>query len=163
MISGLEGLSPILELRRFASSSPSPLSVALLDSTTPHSQPPASPSSVPALHIDWDHLHQLSDSDPEFELQLLTLFVDDTGLRLPSLSTAIAHQSFLEIEQLAHYIKGASANVGVRNIYRHAEQLEADARHHRSTELETHYDAIATYTHALQTWVKQQPPAHFPD
>jgi HPt (histidine-containing phosphotransfer) domain-containing protein len=127
------------------------------------SQPPNPPSTSQCsliLQIDWEHLHQLSDSDPEFEVQLLGLFVEDTDVHLISLKHAIAHQQFDEIEKLAHYIKGASANVGVHGIYTSAEQLEVYAQHHQPDGLDRCYEAIAAHTHQLQTWVRGQQRPH---
>ena len=49
--------------------------------TTQQAQLPAqiSPTDVGShsLLIDWQHLHQLSESNPEFELELLQIFVED--------------------------------------------------------------------------------------
>lgn len=99
-----------------------------MDSSADFSHPPLAASPVaPLLDIDWDHLHQLSDNDTDFERELLSLFVADTQGQLLLLQEAIAHQRFTDIRTLAHYIKGASANVGVQSIRHCADRLEHSA------------------------------------
>ncbi|MBW4488126.1 MAG: response regulator [Trichocoleus desertorum ATA4-8-CV12] len=82
--------------------------------------------------IDWDHLHQMSDNSYEFELELLTIFVEDTQIHLKAIKTAIAESNFWEIEQAAHHIKGASANVGAKTMQVAAAQIEQQARQQKS-------------------------------
>lgn len=78
--------------------------------------------------INWEHLHQLSDSNEEFELELLHVFVEDTGAHLMALETAIVQRNFRDLEQAAHHIKGASANVGLAAMSAIADQFERQAR-----------------------------------
>ncbi|MBW4473719.1 MAG: PAS domain S-box protein [Stenomitos rutilans HA7619-LM2] len=78
--------------------------------------------------IDWEHLHQLSDGSEEFELELLQVFVEDTGTHLGTLETAIAQRHFYNLEQAAHHVKGASANVGLTAMATTAGHLEQQAR-----------------------------------
>lgn len=84
------------------------------------------------LPLDWDHLHQMSDNSYEFELELLTIFVEDTQVHLRAVETAIAKGDFWEIEQAAHHIKGASANVGAKTMQAAAAQIEQQARQQKS-------------------------------
>jgi len=78
-------------------------------------------------HLDLEHLHLLSDNSPEFELELLQLFVDDCKEKLEQLRQAIAVQDLSQVEQAAHHIKGASANVGATVMKLAAQQLETRA------------------------------------
>ncbi|XGV96308.1 MAG: PAS domain S-box protein [Leptolyngbya sp. BL-A-14] len=78
--------------------------------------------------IDWEHLHQLSDGSEEFELELLHVFVEDTGTHLAAIETAIAQSNFASLEQAAHHVKGASANVGVSAMAAIAGHMEQQAR-----------------------------------
>jgi HPt (histidine-containing phosphotransfer) domain-containing protein len=75
-------------------------------------------------HLDLDHLHRLSDNQPEFELELLKLFWEDNALHLKTLQQAIDRQDFSQIQRSAHHIKGASASVGAKRMQFLAEQLE---------------------------------------
>ncbi|BBD61242.1 multi-sensor hybrid histidine kinase [Nostoc sp. HK-01] len=76
------------------------------------------------LPIDWEHLHQLSENDPEFEEQLLDIFVKDMYTRLELTKEAIANSDFQLMAQQAHQIKGTSNNIGAKSMYLVAEKLE---------------------------------------
>ncbi|WDD36630.1 ATP-binding protein (plasmid) [Nostoc sp. UHCC 0926] len=76
------------------------------------------------LPIDWERLHQLSENNPEFELELLQLFVEDIQPRLEIIKIAIAADNFEQLAREIHQIKGASANVGATTMHLAAEKLE---------------------------------------
>nr|WP_322658053.1 response regulator [Dendronalium sp. ChiSLP03b]MDZ8204342.1 response regulator [Dendronalium sp. ChiSLP03b] len=76
------------------------------------------------LPIDWKHLHQISENDPEFELNLLEMFVEDMQNRLEITKAAIAANDFEQLAREAHQIKGASGNVGATTMHLAAEKLE---------------------------------------
>jgi HPt (histidine-containing phosphotransfer) domain-containing protein len=78
--------------------------------------------------IDWEHLQQIADYNPDFELELLQLFLVDSHTHLQDLEMAIAQQDIPSIEQAAHHLKGASASVGAESIRSLATQLEEQAR-----------------------------------
>ncbi|MEH2414320.1 response regulator [Nostoc sp.] len=80
------------------------------------------------LQIDWKRLHQLSENNPEFELELLQMFVEDIQPRLEVIKIAIAAHDFQELALQAHQIKGASANMGATTMHLAAEKLEEFAR-----------------------------------
>ncbi|MEH2104807.1 MAG: ATP-binding protein [Nostoc sp.] len=76
------------------------------------------------LPIDWERLHQLSENNPEFELELLQIFVEDIQPRLEVIKIAIASHDFEQLTLQTHQIKGASINMGVTTMYLAAEKLE---------------------------------------
>ncbi|KZL51093.1 ATPase [Nodularia spumigena CENA596] len=76
------------------------------------------------LGIDWEHLHQLSENNTEFELELLQIFVEDSQLHLEATKAAIASRNFQQLAREAHHLKGASANVGAISMQQAAERLE---------------------------------------
>ncbi|MEH2319709.1 MAG: ATP-binding protein [Nostoc sp.] len=76
------------------------------------------------LPIDWKHLHQISENNLEFELELLQIFVEDIQPRLEVMKIAIASDDFGQLALQAHQIKGASANTGATTMYLVAEKLE---------------------------------------
>ncbi|MEH2388599.1 MAG: response regulator [Nostoc sp.] len=80
------------------------------------------------LLIDWERLHQLSENNPEFELELLQIFVEDIQPRIEVVKIAIATHDFQELALQAHQIKGASGNIGATTIYLVAQKLEQFAR-----------------------------------
>ena len=76
------------------------------------------------LGIDWEHLHELSENNSEFELELLQIFVEDSQLHLEATKAAIASRNFQHLAREAHHLKGASANVGAISMQQAAEKLE---------------------------------------
>ena len=85
-----------------------------------------STTDVGAVHlpIDWERLHELSENNAEFELELLQIFVEDIQPRLELIKIAIAAHDFEQIALQGHQIKGASANMGVTTMHLAAEKLE---------------------------------------
>ncbi|HEY9640779.1 MAG TPA: response regulator, partial [Coleofasciculaceae cyanobacterium] len=86
------------------------------------------------LHLDLENLHLLSDHSSEFELELLRMFTQDCQVHLESLYEAIAANDLSQVEQCAHYMKGASANIGAKIIEGVAAQLERQA-HQKQLEM----------------------------
>jgi histidine phosphotransfer protein HptB len=84
--------------------------------------------SKAALAIDWAQLHQLSDGNQEFEVELIKLFFVETKTLLTGLSEAIVTQNIQRIEHIAHQIKGSSGNIGFRSMSTIADELERQAR-----------------------------------
>jgi HPt (histidine-containing phosphotransfer) domain-containing protein len=80
------------------------------------------------IDIDWEQLHQVSEDDPEFELELLTMLAEDVKIHIEDLRRAVSDLDPLAIAHEAHYIKGASANVGILSITALAKQIEHLAR-----------------------------------
>jgi HPt (histidine-containing phosphotransfer) domain-containing protein len=80
------------------------------------------------IDIDWEQLHQVSEDDPEFELELLTMLAADVKIHITDLRQAIVDRDAAAIAHEAHYIKGASANVGIVKIAALARQIEKLAR-----------------------------------
>ncbi|ARV61287.1 ATPase [Nostocales cyanobacterium HT-58-2] len=80
------------------------------------------------LPIDWEQLHQISENNLEFELELLQMFVEDTRLHLEATKAAIATNDFQQFAKEAHHLKGTSANVGATTMRLAAEKLEQLAK-----------------------------------
>ena len=76
------------------------------------------------IDIDWEQLHQVSEDDPEFELELLTMLAEDVKIHIAELRQAIVERDPIAIAHEAHYIKGASASVGIVSITTLANQIE---------------------------------------
>ncbi|MBC6431029.1 response regulator [Nostoc sp. HG1] len=81
------------------------------------------------LAIDWEHLHQISGNDTEFEFNLLQVCVEDITPRLEIIKAAIASDDFEQIARETHQLKGASTNIGATAIYLAADKLERLAYH----------------------------------
>jgi HPt (histidine-containing phosphotransfer) domain-containing protein len=80
------------------------------------------------IDIDWEQLHQVSEDDPEFELELLAMLAEDIKIHIADLHQAVVDQDAIAIAHEAHYIKGSSANVGIVSIATLAKQIEQLAR-----------------------------------
>lgn len=81
-----------------------------------------------AKNFDQEQLEQLAGGDKAFEKELLQMFVGDTENSLQQLAVAISTENQIAVQELAHYIKGASANVGATGMSRVAAQLENMAK-----------------------------------
>jgi CheY-like chemotaxis protein len=96
-------------------------------------------------HLDFINLRHLSDGCPEFELELLQIFIEDSRHYLQLLQQAILQQDFVNIEQAAHHVKGASANIGASRIQHIAEAIEQRSRQQKND----FGDLVAQLTHSL--------------
>lgn len=101
------------------------------------------------LHLDLEHLHQISDDSPEFELELLQIFIEDSQTHLEALKRAIAANDLYQVERIAHHIKGASANVGANMMQLCAEQLEERSRQNRLENTENTKDLVSELERSL--------------
>ncbi|MCU0523252.1 MAG: response regulator [Elainella sp. Prado103] len=81
------------------------------------------PSRI-SSYFDLDQLNQLSDCNWEFAQELIQLYLDDTKQQVQLLSQAIQQHNLQQIEQLAHHIRGASANIGAVQIERITDRME---------------------------------------
>lgn len=80
------------------------------------------------LPINWEHLHQISDNDPEFELEILKVFVEDSLFHVEGIKAAITVNDFHQLAREAHHLKGSSGNVGATAMRKIAEELEQLSR-----------------------------------
>ena len=101
--------------------------------------------------FDWYRLHQLADNDRGFAVELLSMFLKDTERHLSTLKQAASTHSFKTIEDTAHAIKGASANVGATAMSQVAKQIEEAARleeigqiNQLLRSLKSHYQLVRT-------------------
>ena len=101
--------------------------------------------------FDWYRLHQLADNDRGFAVELLSMFLKDTERHLSTLKQAASTHSFKTIEDTAHAIKGASANVGATAMSQVAKQIEEAARLEEISQinqllrsLKSHYQLVRT-------------------
>jgi HPt (histidine-containing phosphotransfer) domain-containing protein len=80
------------------------------------------------LEINWERLSQISDDDEEFQLELLGMLAADITEQLVILKSAIELQDGKQLQELGHYLKGATANVGVNSMALITRQLEESGR-----------------------------------
>ncbi len=109
----------------------------------------------PTQLIDWEHLHQLSNGDADFELELLETFVTDTQIHLEVTKVANAKNDSQQLAREAHYLKGASANVGATAMHQLAKKLEQLAHHQQFTEVTDLLVELERCLSCIQAFVKK--------
>ena len=102
--------------------------------TVMHSMPSTVATAANVIPIDWKRLHDLSDGNPEFEVELLKIFFVETKTQLQVLSLAILESDLPTIEHIAHKLKGSSGNIGLFDLYQHASLLEHQVRSSKLTQ-----------------------------
>lgn len=105
------------------------------------------------IDIDWEQLHQVSEDDPEFELELLTMLAEDVKIHIGDLRQAVIDKDTVKIGHEAHYIKGASANVGITSIAALAKQIETLARDRQLANINAPIDQMAIDLGYLETYI----------
>jgi CheY-like chemotaxis protein/HPt (histidine-containing phosphotransfer) domain-containing protein len=87
-------------------------------------------NGAPVLdRAQFDHLCDLQDDDdPEFIRDLVDLFLAETPRRLLEIARACKAGDARTMMQLAHTVKGASANFGARALQAKCQQIELFAR-----------------------------------
>jgi HPt (histidine-containing phosphotransfer) domain-containing protein len=77
--------------------------------------------------LDLSQLRDLTLDDEELMREVLNALIDDTGRQLRLLSNAIDQQDSRVCVRLAHYCKGACANVGANRAAAMLKQMEDNA------------------------------------
>ena len=109
-----------------------------------------------SLVLDWEHLHQLSEGNTEFELELLQMFVEDARTQLEALAVAIAAKDFQQVTRVAHHLKGASGNVGATAMQLLAEKLEQLAHQQQFGGATDLLADLAQFLHRLQAFLERK-------
>lgn len=89
-----------------------------------------------SLDLNWEHLHEISGDDPDFEIELLQMFVEDTQIHIDAVKEAIEHNDLHQLGREAHHIKGASANVGAKPMQLAAQKLEQMAHQQQEASID---------------------------
>lgn len=105
------------------------------------------------IEIDWEQLHQISENDPEFELELLTMLAEDVKIHIEDLRQATIDRDVTAIGNEAHYIKGASANVGIVGMTSLAKQIEKLARDRVTDDLAPLVEQMSVQLDRLETYL----------
>jgi HPt (histidine-containing phosphotransfer) domain-containing protein len=66
----------------------------------------------PTPVLDLEQLREVTLDDAELMREILTTLLDDTALQMDALTSAIGERDPERCKRLAHYCKGACANVG---------------------------------------------------
>ena len=77
--------------------------------------------------LDLEQLKQITMDDPELMREILETLIDDTSKQLQALDQALRTADAGETARLAHYSKGACANVGATSTARILQEIEKKA------------------------------------
>jgi HPt (histidine-containing phosphotransfer) domain-containing protein len=80
------------------------------------------------LVLDLGQLREVTMEDEELMRELLAALIADTERQMPLLDLAIRHTDLCQCASLAHYCKGACANVGARAAAAVLADLERSAK-----------------------------------
>jgi CheY-like chemotaxis protein len=105
------------------------------------------------LALDWQQLHQFSDGDTKFELEILRLFVEDSLSHLAKIKTAIPSYDFPTICKEAHQLKGSSANIGAKTMQIAAEKIEELSRQQECRGTTKLIQEIEEFIHQIQAFL----------
>jgi len=104
--------------------------------------------------FDWQQLRQLAGEDADFEAELLAMFLTDASSSLIQLEQAIADDDIQATGEIAHSLRGASANVGASGLANVAGQLEHMARSGRVTGAIALLQDIRSHCQNIQAYLK---------
>lgn len=104
--------------------------------------------------VEWDYIQTLADGDDEFALELLQVFVQDLEAQLPGLQRAIEVSNLTKVYETAHYLKGASSNVGAKSMEALMRSLEAHAKEGQLDGAEIIYANMNQYFQEISAWVR---------
>ena len=79
--------------------------------------------------LDWRQLRDITLDDDELMREVLTTLLDDTSKQILLLNQAIRSKDTQKTVRLAHYCKGACANVGANAVAEVLRRLEQQAAH----------------------------------
>ena len=113
-------------IERWAKHPVKPIVVPTPATIQPHPQP--STLNSKEIPLDLERLNRISRGKVEFQQRLVEAFIKNAQPGLEQMRHALQVHDFGTIEQQAHRIKGASANVGVQLMPQVAAQLEQQAR-----------------------------------
>jgi HPt (histidine-containing phosphotransfer) domain-containing protein len=77
--------------------------------------------------FDVDQLRNVCMEDPELMRELVTALIDDATHQISALADAIERGDRTRCARLAHYVKGACANVGAASMAALLKQIERSA------------------------------------
>lgn len=81
----------------------------------------------PSLILDRSQLRDITLDDEELMREVLTALIEDTSRQIGLLETAIRDQDPERCKRLAHYCKGACANVGANAAAAVLRRMEEEA------------------------------------
>jgi len=81
----------------------------------------------PATVLDFDQLRDVTFGDPELMREVVAALIDDTSRQIGILEAAVYDRNSEECKRLAHYSKGACANLGANSSADLLKEIEREA------------------------------------
>ncbi len=106
--------------------------------------------------INWEHLHEISENDLEFELELLAMFVENSQVHIEVTKTAIAANDFQKIAKEAHHLRGSSGNIGATTMQEISSIIEHKANKNDITDVSELLANLIEYTNQIQDFLNNQ-------
>ena len=100
--------------------------------------------------LDREHLRSITLEDEDLMRDLLAALILDTARQLPLIDGAIRDADGAQCARLAHYSKGACANVGAKAAAEVLAQLERNAKSGAMDECSRQLAALATEVDRLR-------------
>ena len=101
--------------------------------------------------LDRQQLRDVTLDDEELMREILALLIDDTSQQMVLLKSAITEKDPLKTVRLAHYCKGACANVGANRAAHVLKQIEQDAARRDFQECTASLSSLALEIDLLRT------------
>ncbi|HEY9695193.1 MAG TPA: Hpt domain-containing protein [Oculatellaceae cyanobacterium] len=114
-----------------------------------------STNNANSLELDWEHLHEISDGDADFEIELLQMFVEDAQTHIDEVKEAVEQNDWQKLGREAHHLKGASANVGAKPMQLAAEKLEQMV-HQQQAGFSDILSDLETFLHQIEDFVNSK-------
>lgn len=106
--------------------------------------------------LDREQLRNITMDDPELMTELMAALIDDTARQLVCLHQAVEQSDRSECARVAHYVKGACANVGaagmsaiLKDIERHAAEGEFSTCRDVLRQLDGEFQRLQAESHSL--------------
>ena len=104
-----------------------------------------------AIHLDRDQLRDVTLDDEVLMREILSALIDDTSRQMRLLEAAIREQDATRCMHLAHYSKGACANVGANAAADILKDIERRAANSEFNECSAALDRLAQEVEALRS------------
>jgi len=85
------------------------------------------PDLAEALVFDINQLRNICMEDADLMRELATTLIEDATAQIPALNDAVEHADATRCARLAHYVKGACANVGAASLAALMKSIERSA------------------------------------
>lgn len=109
--------------------------------------------------VDFTRIQETSDGDMEFEVELIEMYLEDAGDHAQTLLGILDSTNHEEIKQVAHTLKGSSANIGATLVQEVTAVIEKSASLGDMGDTESHSrklkNAIAETETAFRAYIKE--------